>query len=63
MEETTPAFVGASVALCNFLAPVPSALSFCYLSDSDDKNEAQFTRSCHVLRVNHGHILACFLPI
>lgn len=54
MGETTPAFVCASVAVCSVLAPVPSALSFCYLNDSDDMSEAQFTRSCHVLSVNRG---------
>lgn len=58
VEETTPAFVCASVAVCSFRAPVPSALSLCYLNDSD-----WFTRSCHVLRVIHGHILACSLLI
>lgn len=59
MEETTPAFVCASVAVCNFLASAPNALSFCYLNDSDDMSEAVFTGSGHVLRVNCGHILAC----
>lgn len=37
VEETTPAFVCASVAVCSFRAPVPSALSLCYLNDSDSQ--------------------------